>query len=62
MARPRDRRIDDDDAMDRIAHVFASGMPDGLRASTEALEAVARMVRLSGRVVEGGDDNESEDT
>ena len=41
----------DDQALDRIAALFAGGPPDGLRASTEALEEVARLVRLTGRDV-----------
>lgn len=53
--------LDDREALDRIAALFAAGWPDGLRASTEALEDVQRLCRMTGR--EAGkqfDDDEEE--
>lgn len=43
------RSLGDASALDRIAALFAGGMPDGLRASTEMLEEVARLARLTAR-------------
>lgn len=53
--------LGDDEALARIAALFAPGLPDGLRRSTEVLEEVQRLVRLTGR--EAGpqfDDDDSE--
>lgn len=44
-----ERFIDDAEALDRIAKVLDAGMPDGLRAMTEALEEIQRLARLAGR-------------
>lgn len=43
------RYLTDSAALDRIAALFADGTPDGLRASAEALEEIARLVRLTAR-------------
>lgn len=43
------RYLTDSDALDRIAALFAAGQPDGLRAAADALEEVARLVRLTAR-------------
>lgn len=41
--------LGDDEALARIAALFAPGLPDGLRRSAEVLEEVQRLVRLTGR-------------
>lgn len=41
--------LTDADALDRIAAAMAKGLPDGLRAATELLEEVQRLVRYTGR-------------
>lgn len=46
---PPSDALDDRQALDRIAALFAGGFPDGLRASTEVLEEVQRLCRLTGR-------------
>lgn len=55
--------LGDDEALARIAALFAPGLPDGFRRSVEVLEEVQRLVRLTGR--EAGpqfdDDDEGEE-
>jgi hypothetical protein len=52
--------FDADEALDRIAALFAAGLPDGLRRSSETLEEVQRLVRLTGREAGPQFDDEEE--
>lgn len=52
--------LGDDEALARIAALFAPGLPDGLRRSAEVLEEVQRLVRLTGREAGPQFDDDSE--
>jgi len=48
-----DRRLPDDDALDRIARAFREALCDvGPSAPLDLLEEVARFIRLTGRDVD----------